>query len=84
MANHTTTPEGKQEILLHVRRALISVSDKRGIVELAKTLVQFGVQIISTGGTHQALKEAGIAAKSVSDVTGFPEILESVTARLSE
>lgn len=66
----------REESLLNVRRALISVSDKRGIVELAKGLRRFGVELISTGGTHQALKEAGIEVKSVSDVTGFPEILD--------
>ncbi len=65
-----------EESLLTVRRALISVSDKRGIVELAKALRGFGVELISTGGTHQALKDAGIEVKSVSEVTGFPEILD--------
>ena len=75
-ANHTSTRETKEEVLLHIRRALISVSDKRGIVELAKVLRQFGIEIISTGGTHQALKDAGVAVKSVSEVTGFPEILD--------
>ena len=76
MTDHTAASNAKEEVLLHVRRALISVSDKRGVVELAKTLQQFGVEIISTGGTHQALKEAGITVKSVSEVTGFPEILD--------
>ena len=66
----------KEESLLKIRRALISVSDKRGIVELAKALRQFGVAIISTGGTHQALKDAGVDVMSVSDVTGFPELLD--------
>ena len=74
--NDQALGEIKEEALLKVRRALISVSDKRGIVELAKALRQFGVEIISTGGTHQALKEAGVEAKSVADVTGFPEILD--------
>jgi phosphoribosylaminoimidazolecarboxamide formyltransferase/IMP cyclohydrolase len=62
--------------LLKIRRALISVSDKKGIVEFAKALKGFGVEIISTGGTFTALKNAGIDVKSVSDVTGFPEILD--------
>jgi phosphoribosylaminoimidazolecarboxamide formyltransferase/IMP cyclohydrolase len=70
---HTQIKEGS---LLKIRRALISVSDKRGIVDLAKVLKEFGVEIISTGGTHQALKDAGVAPKSVSDLTGFPEILD--------
>jgi len=62
--------------LLKIRRALISVSDKKGIVEFAKALKEFDVEIISTGGTFAALKNAGIDVKSVSDVTGFPEILD--------
>ncbi len=76
VTNHTAAGEEKEELLLPIRRALISVSDKRGIVELAKALRQFGVEIISTGGTHQTLNEAGVTAKSVSDITGFPEILD--------
>jgi phosphoribosylaminoimidazolecarboxamide formyltransferase / IMP cyclohydrolase len=73
---HDVWSRGKEESLLKVRRALISVSDKRGIVELAKALRHFGVEIISTGGTHQTLKDAGVEVKSVSEVTGFPEILD--------
>jgi phosphoribosylaminoimidazolecarboxamide formyltransferase/IMP cyclohydrolase len=59
-----------------VRRALLSVSDKRGLVELAKGLAGHGVQILSTGGTAKLLKEAGIAVTQVSDFTGAPEILD--------
>jgi phosphoribosylaminoimidazolecarboxamide formyltransferase/IMP cyclohydrolase len=59
-----------------IRRALISVSDKRGIVELAKVLAQHGVEILSTGGTAATLTAAGIAVKQVSDHTGAPEILD--------
>ena len=55
-------------------RALISVSDKTGIVEFAKELTALGVEIISTGGTYNKLKEAGIKAIEVSELTGFPEI----------
>jgi len=62
--------------LLKIRRALISVSDKKGIIEFAKALKEFGVEIISTGGTFSALKNAGIEVKSVSEITGFPEILD--------
>ena len=76
VANQTAAREDKEGVSVRVRRALISVSDKRGIVELAKALGQYGIEIISTGGTHQALKEAGITVKSVSEVTGFPEILD--------
>jgi phosphoribosylaminoimidazolecarboxamide formyltransferase / IMP cyclohydrolase len=58
------------------KRALISVSDKNGITEFAKALVSLGFELISTGGTKKALQEQGIPVLSVSDVTGFPEILE--------
>jgi phosphoribosylaminoimidazolecarboxamide formyltransferase / IMP cyclohydrolase len=58
------------------KRALISVSDKSGITEFAKQLVELGFEIISTGGTKKALQEAGVPVIGVSDVTGFPEILD--------
>ena len=61
---------------MKVKRALISVSDKTGVVELAKFLHENGVEIVSTGGTMRALKEAGIPVMYVSDVTGFPEIMD--------
>ncbi|HOW23842.1 MAG TPA: bifunctional phosphoribosylaminoimidazolecarboxamide formyltransferase/IMP cyclohydrolase [Sedimentibacter sp.] len=57
-------------------RALISVSDKRGIVEFARELENLGVEIISTGGTHRTLKEAGIKVRAISEVTKFPECLD--------
>ncbi len=57
-------------------RALISVSDKTGIVEFAKELVSLGVEIISTGGTHKTLEDAGLPVIGISDVTGFPECLD--------
>lgn len=59
-----------------IKRALISVSDKTGIVEFAKKLEKNGIDIISTGGTFRALKEAGISVIPVSDVTGFPEMMD--------
>ncbi len=60
-----------------VRRALISVSDKTGLVEFARALAgRFGVEILSTGGTARALKEAGVMVRDVADVTGFPEIMD--------
>ncbi|HEY6191732.1 MAG TPA: bifunctional phosphoribosylaminoimidazolecarboxamide formyltransferase/IMP cyclohydrolase [Bacteroidota bacterium] len=62
--------------LVQIKRALISVSDKSGIVELASSLSRRGVEIISTGGTLKTLRDAGIPARSVSEVTGFPEILD--------
>ena len=59
-----------------IRRALISVSDKQGIVEFAQQLSQSGVEILSTGGTFKLLNDAGIAAIEVSDYTGFPEMMD--------
>lgn len=61
---------------MKIKRALISVSNKDGVVELAKRLHAAGVEIISTGGTMKAIKEAGIPVTYVSDVTGFPEIMD--------
>jgi len=58
-----------------VRRALVSVHDKTGIVELARELASRGVRIISTGGTAAHLKREGIEVASVEETTGFPEIL---------
>ena len=57
------------------KRALISVSDKKGLVPFAKQLTEMGFEIVSTGGTARALEEAGISVQRVSEVTGFPEIL---------
>ena len=59
-----------------VKRVLISVSDKTGIVELAKELEKLGIEIISTGGTAKTLSDAGIRVTNVSDITGFPECLD--------
>ena len=59
-----------------IRRALISVSDKEGLVERAQALVGFGVELVSTGGTSRALKEAGLAVKDVADLTGYPEMMD--------
>lgn len=61
--------------LLPIHRAILSVTDKTGLVEFAKFLVDNGVELISTGGTMKCLKEGGLPVKAVSDVTGFPEIL---------
>ena len=66
-------PEG----LKHIRRALLSVSDKTGLVDFARALrEEFGVELLSTGGTAKALREAGLDVRDVSDVTGFPEMLD--------
>jgi phosphoribosylaminoimidazolecarboxamide formyltransferase/IMP cyclohydrolase len=62
--------------VLPIRRALISVSDKSGLVEFARALTAHGTEILSTGGSAKALRDAGIPATEVSDHTGFPEILD--------
>src|SRR5882724_5361741 len=62
--------------LRKINRALISVSDKTGVVEFVHGLRDFGVEIISTGGTAKILREAGIDVRDVSDVTGFPEMMD--------
>jgi phosphoribosylaminoimidazolecarboxamide formyltransferase/IMP cyclohydrolase len=59
-----------------IKRALISVSDKDGIVEFSKELESLGIEIFSTGGTQKALADAGVAVKSISELTGFPEIMD--------
>jgi phosphoribosylaminoimidazolecarboxamide formyltransferase/IMP cyclohydrolase len=61
---------------MKVRRALLSVHDKRGVVELARGLARLGVELISTGGTARLLRDAGLAVREVADVTGFPEMLD--------
>jgi len=59
-----------------IRRALLSVSDKTGLVDLARTLADKGVELVSTGGTAKAIRDAGIAVRDVSDLTGFPEMMD--------
>ncbi|MBC7106053.1 MAG: bifunctional phosphoribosylaminoimidazolecarboxamide formyltransferase/IMP cyclohydrolase [Firmicutes bacterium] len=59
-----------------MRRALLSVSDKEGIVDFARGLVELGFEVVSTGGTARQLREAGVAVRYVGEVTGFPEILD--------
>src|SRR5579884_1452106 len=61
---------------VQVARALLSVSDKTGIVELGRGLAELGVEIVSTGGTAGALAEAGVPVRAVADLTGFPEIMD--------
>jgi len=62
-------------MLRKIQRALVSVGDKTGLVELAQTLVLRGVELVSTGGTRQTLVNAGLAVRDISELTGFPEIL---------
>lgn len=59
-----------------IRRALISVSNKKGVIDFAKELSSLGIEILSTGGTAKSLKESGMSVRDVSDYTGFPEMLE--------
>jgi phosphoribosylaminoimidazolecarboxamide formyltransferase/IMP cyclohydrolase len=59
-----------------IRRALLSVTDKTGLVEFARALASHGVELVSTGGTARALREAGLAVRDISDLTGFPEMLD--------
>ena len=59
-----------------IERAIISVTDKAGIVEFANSLSKFGVQVLSTGGTAKALREGGISVTDISDYTGFPEMMD--------
>lgn len=72
----TNMTETSDQGLRRIRRALISVSDKTGIIEFARELKQFDIEIISTGGTAKALRDAGIEVREVSDVTGFPEMMD--------
>ena len=59
-----------------IERAIISVTDKTGIVEFANSLSRFGVQVLSTGGTAKAIREGGISVTDISDYTGFPEMMD--------
>jgi phosphoribosylaminoimidazolecarboxamide formyltransferase / IMP cyclohydrolase len=59
-----------------IRRALLSVTDKTGLVDFARALVGHGVDLVSTGGTAKALREAGLAIRDISDLTGFPEMMD--------
>src|SRR5271154_4138701 len=59
-----------------IRRALLSVTDKTGLVKFARVLASFDVDLVSTGGTARALREAGLSVRDISDLTGFPEMLD--------
>jgi phosphoribosylaminoimidazolecarboxamide formyltransferase/IMP cyclohydrolase len=77
MRRHPDSPLGKRFMSLRtIRRALLSASDKSGLVDLARGLAEFGVELISTGGTRKALADAGLKVKDISEVTGFPEMLD--------
>src|SRR5689334_24795710 len=59
-----------------IRRALLSVSDKTGLADLGKALADKGVELVSTGGTAKALRDSGLTVRDVSDLTGFPEMMD--------
>src|SRR4051812_10579796 len=61
---------------VRIRRALLTVADKRGLVDFARGLAELDVEIVSTGGTARELADDGIATRSVEDYTGFPEMLD--------
>ena len=65
-----------EQNLVKVRRALISVSDKSGIADFARSLQDMGVEILSTGGTYRLLQEEGLRVTEVADHTGFPEMMD--------
>ena len=62
--------------LRRITRALISVSDKTGLIDFARGLSGHGVELVSTGGTAKAIKDAGLAVKDVAELTGFPEMMD--------
>ena len=73
-ANVGETPVQPGEV--RVRRALLTVSDKRGIVDFARGLADLGVELVSTGGTARELREAGLEVRPVEAFTGFPEMMD--------
>jgi phosphoribosylaminoimidazolecarboxamide formyltransferase / IMP cyclohydrolase len=72
----TSTLQAAEPGEVQVARALVSVSDKTGIVEFVQGLVELGIEIVSTGGTARTLAEAGLPVRAVSELTGFPEIMD--------
>ncbi len=70
------TPESLPGHAVKITRALLSVSDKAGLIDLARTLAALGVELLSTGGTAQAIRDAGLSVRDVSEATGFPEMMD--------
>ncbi|HPD92772.1 MAG TPA: bifunctional phosphoribosylaminoimidazolecarboxamide formyltransferase/IMP cyclohydrolase, partial [Pararhodobacter sp.] len=62
--------------IVPLKRALLSVSDKSGLIDLGRALAAKGVELVSTGGTAKALRDAGLAVRDVADLTGFPEMMD--------
>ena len=75
MIDSSKTPHAQTD-LRPIRRALLSVTDKTGLVDFARTLALFHVELVSTGGTAKALRDAGLEVRDISDLTGFPEMLD--------
>jgi phosphoribosylaminoimidazolecarboxamide formyltransferase/IMP cyclohydrolase len=73
---HSETRAPEKTGLKPIRRALLSVTDKTGLIEFARALAAHGVELVSTGGTARALREAGLAVQDISELTGFPEMLD--------
>lgn len=71
-----TAPQNQHSDLAPMRRALISVSDKTGLVDFARALAVRGVELLSTGGTSGMLRQAGLSVRDVADLTGFPEMMD--------
>jgi phosphoribosylaminoimidazolecarboxamide formyltransferase/IMP cyclohydrolase len=76
MNEHSINSSAPPADLRPIRRALLSVTDKTGLVEFARVLASFGVDLVSTGGTSRALRDAGLPVRDISDLTGFPEMLD--------
>jgi phosphoribosylaminoimidazolecarboxamide formyltransferase / IMP cyclohydrolase len=76
MTEHHTALSAPPADLRPIRRALLSVTDKTGLVDFARTLASFNVDLVSTGGTARTLREAGLPVRDISDLTGFPEMLD--------
>ncbi|MDO9127206.1 MAG: bifunctional phosphoribosylaminoimidazolecarboxamide formyltransferase/IMP cyclohydrolase, partial [Parvibaculum sp.] len=74
MTSSKSHPEAAD--IQRVRRALLSVSDKTGLIDFARALHGAGVELISTGGTAKAIKDAALPVKDVADLTGFPEMMD--------
>ena len=74
----TGSDQIEDETMTHIplRRALISVSDKTGLIEFARGLAARGVELLSTGGSARAMREAGLEVRDVADLTGFPEMMD--------
>lgn len=76
MAHTLAAVSGSQVDHVMIKRALLSVSDKTGLLDLAKVLSSYGVELLSTGGTAKAMRDAGYKVIDVSEYTGSPEILD--------